>query len=51
MKLLLDMNISPKWVRTLADKGFDVTHWISIGASTASDLEIMAYRARTDTLC
>lgn len=43
MKLLLDMNLSPKWARTLADKGFETTHWISIGAATASDPEIMAY--------
>lgn len=43
MKLLLDMNLSPRWVRTLADEGFETMHWISIGAATASDPEIMAY--------
>ena len=51
MKLLLDMNLSPGRVRTLADKGLEAVHWILIGAATASDPEIRPMRVPPDTLC
>lgn len=43
MKLLVDMNLSPRWVDTLADAGIESAHWSTIGALTAPDPEIMAY--------
>lgn len=43
MKLLVDMNLSPRWVSLLADEGFEAAHWSSIGQSNAPDVEIMAY--------
>ncbi len=43
MKLLVDMNLSPRWVNTLADAGFDSVHWSSVGAAIAADPEIMAF--------
>jgi predicted nuclease of predicted toxin-antitoxin system len=43
MKLLIDMNLSPVWVRFLADSGFDSVHWSSIGPSAAPDTQIMDY--------
>jgi predicted nuclease of predicted toxin-antitoxin system len=43
MKILLDMNLSPSWVRFLAQEGFEAVHWSSVGASTASDAEIMQW--------
>jgi len=27
MKLLLDMNLSPTWVRFLEENGFEAVHW------------------------
>ncbi len=43
MKLLVDMNLSPRWVELLAAAGIDAEHWSEIGAANASDSEIMAF--------
>jgi predicted nuclease of predicted toxin-antitoxin system len=47
MKLLVDMNLSPRWVGVLAAANIDAVHWASVGAVDALDSEIMAY-ARTN---
>jgi len=47
MKLLLDMNLSPLWVRFLEENGFEAIHWSTTGGPTATDAVIMAWaRAR-----
>jgi len=46
VKLLVDMNLSPSWVDRLARHGFEAVHWSTIGAATAPDTEILAYRHR-----
>jgi predicted nuclease of predicted toxin-antitoxin system len=43
VKLLIDMNLSPRWVDALADAGIESTHWSTIGAPTTSDPDIMAF--------
>ena len=43
MKLLLDMNLSPIWVRFLEENGFETVHWSTIGDPTATDAVIMAW--------
>lgn len=48
MKLLVDMNLSPRWVGTLADAGFEAAHWSNLGAVNAPDSEIMAYASQND---
>ncbi|HTT32054.1 MAG TPA: DUF5615 family PIN-like protein [Methylomirabilota bacterium] len=45
MKLLVDMNLSPRWVRVLRDAGWEATHWSAVGKANAPDSEIMAYAA------
>ncbi|ATW29674.1 hypothetical protein BJP41_04170 [Candidatus Williamhamiltonella defendens] len=47
MKLLIDMNLSPRWSNVLATAGIDAVHWSTLGANNAPDSEIMAY-ARTN---
>ena len=47
MKLLIDMNLSPRWTRLLADAGIDAAHWSTLGAANAPDVEIVAF-ARTN---
>ena len=37
------MNLSPSWVDRLARSGFEAVHWSTIGAATASDVEILAW--------
>lgn len=46
MRVLIDMNLSPRWVDRLRDAGIEATHWSVVGASTASDREIMAHAAQ-----
>ncbi len=43
MRLLIDMNLSPKWVAFLESAGFDAAHWSVIGNVNAPDPEIMPY--------
>jgi len=43
MKLLVDMNLSPRWVNRLVDAGFEAVHWSKLGALDAPDTEIMAF--------
>ena len=45
MKLLIDLNISPRWVEFLEAAGIPATHWSNVGELTAPDSEIMAYAA------
>jgi len=43
MKLLFDMNLSPKFVDLLTVRGIESVHWFRIGAPEASDNDILAY--------
>jgi predicted nuclease of predicted toxin-antitoxin system len=43
MKLLIDMNLSPRWIPFLAASQVEAVHWSSVGAANATDREIMAY--------
>lgn len=48
MKLLVDMNLSPRWVAVLTDAGVQAAHWSTLGANNAPDSEIMAYARAND---
>ena len=50
MKLIVDMNLSPRWVQVLVDAGFEATHWSNLGANNAPDSEIMAYASVNDSV-
>lgn len=41
MKILVDMNLSPEWVTLLGQRGWEATHWSSVGDPRASDRTIM----------
>ncbi len=45
MKLLVDMNLSPRWIAFLRGAGWEATHWSAVGKAEASDSEIMTYAA------
>ena len=45
MKLLVDMNLSPRWIVYLSDSGWEAKHWSAVGKPDATDSEIMAYAA------
>jgi predicted nuclease of predicted toxin-antitoxin system len=48
MKILVDMNLPPRWIRFLEEAGFEGAHWSQVGASDAPDQEIMAFAAAQD---
>ena len=48
MKLLVDMNLSPRWIGILAEAGIEATHWSTIGAPNAPDPTIMAHASAND---
>jgi len=43
VKLLLDMNLAPRWVRWLRNAGIDAVHWTEVGLPTAPDAVIFSY--------
>lgn len=43
MKLLIGMNLSPKWAGFLIEAGFNAVHWTTIGAANAPDTDIMRH--------
>src|ERR1700733_5198298 len=43
MKLLVDMNLSPRWVKTLLEAEIEAAHWSSLGPANAPDADIMAF--------
>jgi predicted nuclease of predicted toxin-antitoxin system len=45
MKLLVDMNLSPSWVRFLVEAGFEAVHWSEVGSGSAADSELMQWAA------
>lgn len=45
MKILVDMNLSPRWVQLLRDAGWEAAHWSAVGEANATDSEITAYAA------
>jgi predicted nuclease of predicted toxin-antitoxin system len=47
MKFLIDMNLSPDWCPFIAQAGWEVLHWTTVGNGGASDHEIMAWARRS----
>jgi len=43
MKILVDMNLPPRWTPFLLDHGHDATHWSAEGDMRASDSELLRW--------
>lgn len=48
MKLLVDMNLSPRWAAELQSLGFESIHWSQVGAANAPDDEVLAWCVAKD---
>lgn len=46
MRLLVDMNMSPRWVPFLRDAGHEAEHWSAVGHHDAADRVVMDYAER-----
>jgi predicted nuclease of predicted toxin-antitoxin system len=45
MKILIDMNLSPIWSKTLEKAGIDSVHWSELGPATTPDPAIIVFAA------
>jgi predicted nuclease of predicted toxin-antitoxin system len=45
MKILVDMNLSPRWVEFLIEAGFEAIHWSQVGPYDAHDGDVMRWAA------
>jgi predicted nuclease of predicted toxin-antitoxin system len=43
MRLLIDMNLTPRWIAALTQGGHEAVHWSSIGEAGTPDPIICAY--------
>ena len=43
LKLLIDVNLSPQWVASLRNRGFESIHWSTVGPCNAFDEQILAW--------
>jgi len=48
MKILVDMNLSPRWASFLSGNGIEAVHWSSIGAPDSPDVEILSFARAHD---
>jgi predicted nuclease of predicted toxin-antitoxin system len=48
MRLIVDMNLSPRWAGLLVNSGIEAAHWSELGANNAPDSEIMTYASVND---
>ena len=48
MKLIVDMNLSPRWSTLLTDAGIEAVHWSTLGPHNASDTQIMTHAKAHD---
>jgi len=46
MKVLVDMNLSPRWTTLLEQEGWHAVHWSEVGDPRATDAEIMEWAQR-----
>lgn len=50
MKILVDMNLSPRWVAAIRSAGLDAVHWSEIGDPRAPDSEVIAWAVSNDAV-
>ena len=48
MKVVVDMNLSPRWVAELRSAGLESIHWQDIGSASAPDREVLEWCASHD---
>lgn len=50
MKIVIDMNLSPAWVKAFAAENIEAVHWSTIGDPRAADTKIMEYARVKSTI-
>lgn len=44
-RILVDMNLSPRWATALKSAGFEASHWSAVGSPGALDPVVLGYAA------
>jgi predicted nuclease of predicted toxin-antitoxin system len=50
LKLVVDMNLSPVWVKVFQTAGHEAVHWSSVGPTTAPDETIMEWARQSGSV-
>ena len=50
MRFIVDMNLTPRWVASLAEAGCDAVHWSAIGLHSAPDSTICEYARQHESV-
>lgn len=50
MKLLIDMNLSPRWVEYLTDAGFEAVPWSTVGPHDPPDTDLVEFAVRENAV-
>lgn len=50
MKILLDMNLTPRWVGFLQARRIEAVRWSEVGKADADDLEVLRFAATQEYL-
>jgi predicted nuclease of predicted toxin-antitoxin system len=45
IRVLVDMNLSPRWAMALKSAGFEALHWSVVGSPRALDAEVLGHAA------
>ena len=48
IKILIDMNLPPKWVKIFIAEGWEAVHWSDVGAIDAQDQVILKWAKNND---
>lgn len=48
MRILVDMNLSPRWAALLTAAGLEAVHWSTLGPANATDAAITAFARSND---
>jgi len=48
MKFVVDMNLTPQWVKFLSVLGYDAVHWSSVGRHDVQDGDIIEWARKND---
>jgi predicted nuclease of predicted toxin-antitoxin system len=50
LKILVDVNLSPEWIRILCSRGWNAVHWTAIGPANATDATLFGWARENDAI-
>ena len=50
MRIVIDMNLSPEWVKSFHEAGFEAVHWSEVGNPKAKDTDIVEWAIKNNAI-